>query len=122
MDVVIFQLRSRFTDQMLSVVRQMQLFSHSNLINMSTIEQSSVSVLCNAYQLDSQKIIQELNEFYPVYRSIHHMISVEDLIAKNKVSSHLRCTWRNNKGENLEDDEQNLCDESHEDRDDDVDS
>jgi len=87
LDTVITQLKSRFTDNMLSVFRQMAHFSHVSLMNEELIVITDIDELCAVYELDSAAVMREMEEFRSAYRSIHHFVSLDDMLPAQPVKS-----------------------------------
>ena len=86
LDTVIGQLKSRFTDNVLTVFCQMSHFSHSSLITEDATTTEEVAELCATYDLDAVSVVREKNEFCGAYRSSHHMINVDDLLVQQRNS------------------------------------
>jgi hypothetical protein len=79
-------MRSRFTQEVLSIFQQMSCFTHSGLLNAEVCKEDNVQELCRHYDLDSALVVNELNEFRLAYRSVHSMVDVSDLV------DHTRCS------------------------------
>ena len=79
LDTVIVHLKGRFTDNILSVFEEICHFTHTGLMTEEDTLKESVQELCTVYDLDSGALVDELNEFRHAYRSVHHMIPVDDL-------------------------------------------
>lgn len=90
-DTVIRQMKSRFTDTVLTAFQQMSYFTHSGLLRLEDTNENDVKDLCKNYELDCTSVIGELNEFRAAYRSVHNMVDVSDLVEDKRTV---------NKGEN----------------------
>jgi hypothetical protein len=82
-------MKSRFTDEVLSVIQQMSFFTHSGLLSKEERKEEEITELCKNYGLDSSCVVIELNEFRTVYRNVHHMINVDDMIDRTRKSKNL---------------------------------
>jgi len=90
LNTVITQMKSRFTDEVLSVIQQMSFFTHSGLLSKEERKEEEITELCkHCYGLDSSCVVMELNEFRTVYRNVHHMINVDDMIDRTRKSTNL---------------------------------
>jgi hypothetical protein len=68
----------------------MQFFSPNFLLSdKPDIEAVSIETICTFYELDAINIARELFEFRPVFRRLHAVISLDDLM-----SSELNYEWR----------------------------
>ena len=84
LDTVICQLKDRFTGNVLSVFAQMCHFTHSKLLVEEVTVTEEVADLCATYGLDAVSVVRELNEFRHAYRIAHHMITMDDLLEKQR--------------------------------------
>lgn len=73
-------MKSRFTDNVLTVFKQMRYFTHTGLLSTEDTNEDDVKDLCRNYELDCTTVVHELNEFRAAYRSVHNMVDVGDLV------------------------------------------
>ena len=72
----------------MTVFQQMAHFTHASLLDEQKVNITHVDIdeLCTMYGLPSEAVVGEITEFKYVYRSIQHMINVEDLIGSKRQS------------------------------------
>ncbi len=82
-DSLVVQIEERFNKNTLQILKDMQIFRHENLMkeNYTTEAQS----LCQYYNIDSDAIKRELEEFKVIYKSMEKDIDVSDLLPIPKV-------------------------------------
>ena len=109
LDTVLAQLQDRFSDANVSIMREMQYFSPKYLMSTSRdCEPTDIDCLCTFYKIESGIICRELSTFRPLYRQMHSLVSVSDLLAKqNRSRGVLFTTSIDNEGggEELEEEE-----------------
>ena len=71
-------MKSRFTDDVLSVFQQISYFTHSGLLRQEDTNEDDVKDLCKNYELDCTSVVRELNEFRVAYRGVYSLIDVSD--------------------------------------------
>ena len=83
LDTLFIQLKDRFSDENVDIMLAMHYFSPSFLLSDSPdITAAAIEPLTAFYSLDTAILVRELQEFRPVYKSVHHVINVDDLMSK----------------------------------------
>ena len=84
-DVVLIQLNERFTAKTVQVMREMHFFSPKYLLSdLSDCVATDIDSLSSFYKLDCSTLARELSMFRPLYRQMHHLVSVTDLLPKSR--------------------------------------
>ena len=87
LDTVLVQLKERFTDHDTELMTQMQVFAPSALLTSErALVDDDVHNLCTNYSLDTSVVLKELREFRPVYRQVHSMVNMDDLMPEQSNS------------------------------------
>jgi hypothetical protein len=74
------------------MLRQMQLFAPDSLLLGEEVVKEQVSKLCDWYNLDSNAVTRQLNEFQPIYKRVEKLVSVDDLMENKKDRSKASAT------------------------------
>lgn len=80
-DTVSGNLRERFSEEHIGLMRQMYLFTPRHLLTDKYIDAADVDQLSKFYKFDAHVIARELNEFRSIYAQLHEMIDVEDSLS-----------------------------------------
>lgn len=100
------ELTSRFTDLAVDVLREMQFFTPRYLLSdQSDIYKADIKKLCNFYEMDPADVASELAEFRPVYRKLHTLICVDDLLFDTRKSIKSSENDHDGQSENKQDDD-----------------
>jgi len=83
LDMVLVQLKERFSDHDTELMRQMQIFAPSALLTSErALVDDDVHKLCTNYSPDTSVVLKELREFRLVYRHVHNMVNMADLMSE----------------------------------------
>ena len=64
-------------------MKQMQIFAPSALLASDrALVDDDVHKLCTNYSLDTSVVLKELREFRLVYRQLHNMVNMDDLMSE----------------------------------------
>jgi len=90
LDSVHSELRNRFTDMAVDVLREMQFFTPRYLLSDQPDAQcSDINKLCKFYEMNETNVSSELAEFRSVFRKLNKVICVDDLLFDKRRSKHL---------------------------------
>ena len=84
------EFRDRFTTATVDVMREMQFFMPNYLLSdQPAVRESNITTLCTFYEMDPVTVVYELAEFRPVFRKIHLLVNVDDLINDSNLRSRM---------------------------------
>lgn len=79
LDIILQQLHDRFTEENVSLLREMKHFTPGSLISSDSICPDDIKNICQFYNLDAITIARERNAFAPIFTSMAHLINISDL-------------------------------------------
>lgn len=88
LDVVLMQLNERFTETNITILHEMHLFAPKYLLSdLPDCTVTCIQNICSFYKLDCTVVVREYSAFRPLYRQMHTLVSVTDLLSKKHVAT-----------------------------------
>ena len=84
LDFVLLDLTCRFDDNILPMITQMMTFSAGSLLHGTQVVKEDINIFCEKYQFEVETVVQELNNFIPIFQSSNVLINMEDLVTRIK--------------------------------------